>query len=183
MVRNEKLMLNIYQVKHAVMKNSRRRFRPYFLAITMFCSVVILSCEKENPPQNDSTLLNYITTEYIGCNESSRATTKAGTPVIPNEVISSRKSDTLQINVQLNYLCCAVFDSKATIANDSLYLEIIDMTSEFQKSHCRCRCNYGFTFYFHQEAFASIPLTIRFITNQNKKGDTIYQSMIGANKR
>lgn len=178
MVRNEKHIFIIYQVKYSAMKNSRQLLLRRFLTITMFCSLVILSCEKETPPQNDSNQLNYIATKYEDCNKSSRATTKAESQLIPNEVDFSRNADTLQINVQLNYLCCALFDSKATMVKDTLHLEIMDMTSEFQKSHCRCRCNYGFTFFFHQKSPTSIPLTINFVTNKNKKGDTIYHGMI-----
>lgn len=155
----------------------------FHLIVIPAALLVIISCEKESTEKQESVDLTYLSTEYEGCNESSRMTLQKASESIVNQVIISEKKDTLSVKVGLHYLCCAVFDSKTKMVNDTLQLDIIDLTSEFQKSYCRCQCTYGFHFHFKMGENYSCPFRINLITNENKKGSLIYSGTLRGKKK
>lgn len=153
------------------------------LVFIMAGLVVVTSCEKENTEKEESIGLTYLSTEYEGCNESSHMMLKKASATSEVQVFVSEKKDSLTVEVSLNYLCCAVFDSKTRMVNDTLQLEIIDLTSEFQKSYCRCQCTYGFHFHFSVSENSTYPFRIKLITNENKTGSLIYNGSFTTNNK
>lgn len=146
-----------------------------FFMLPIFC--MTLSCEKDKSEPGESESIILLKTEYKSCkdtNKSQRIFKRGASEPVTINVIN----DTLQLNLNLEYACCAVFDSKTTYQNDTLFVEIIDMTTEFQKSYCRCDCNYGFRFYFDDSTVTSFGYKINLVTNNNKSGTLIAEGMV-----
>lgn len=137
-----------------------------------------MSCEKETNNQPNQDEIQHLFTSYEGCDGSKKMEPIERKAVHPGAISYDTNNDTLIMDISLDYLCCAVFDTKARIENDTLHLEIIDLTTEFQKSYCRCICTYGFQFYFNVPAASSYPYSLDFITVDNPKGTRIYEGAI-----
>lgn len=146
-------------------------------AILIFLAIsACLSCEKFTSDENEEFI--HLTTEYEDCNISEKAERLTRSAASIETLTSYLNGDTLEIDVSMKYLCCAAFDSKSTFNNDTLRLEIMDMTSEFQKSHCRCNCTYGFRFYYKFGDFTALPVIIHFSSKDNPEEQEVYRGVI-----
>jgi hypothetical protein len=85
-----------------------------------------------------------------GCNnqdfENLKSATEEYSDTVDFEIINS---DTLNVFVGINYICCAPFDTETDIVNDTLIMTISDTCSDpYHSCYCRCMCYYTWDFQY-----------------------------------
>jgi hypothetical protein len=64
-------------------------------------------------------------------------------------IFTIRNTDTLDVFVGINYICCAPFASGAMMNNDTILITIADTcTSDSSECYCHCECYYTWDFQF-----------------------------------
>lgn len=119
----------------------------FFLIITISFTLVLC---KKNDITETTPKLTYVETELGGCNNPFSAQLKS--ILLKNDtVVISSQNDSISVFVGLNYICCAPFQSKYEIKNDSILIFIKDICPyPTQNCYCRCMCYYTFDFKFIQ---------------------------------
>lgn len=118
-------------------------------ALMIAASFTLVLCQKndtnEKPPK-----LTYVETKLGGCNNPFSAQLKS--ILLKNDTVGiSNQNDSISIYVGLNYICCAPFQSKYEIKNDSILIFIKDICPyPTQNCYCRCDCYYTWDFKFIQ---------------------------------
>lgn len=133
---------------------------------------VITLIESEHSYSRDTFLIQFLYSEHLdtiisgdiettsqirsvntivgGCNNQDFTNLKSGTEdyadTVEFEIINT---DTLNVFVGMNYICCAPFDSEIEIINDTLIMTINDTCSNpYNSCYCRCECYYTWDFQY-----------------------------------
>lgn len=124
----------------------KTRFQFFLLIVIAFTLVL---CQKNEVNEKPPTL-TYVETELGGCNSPFSAQLKS--ILLKNDTVGvSNQNDSISIFVGLNYICCAPFQSKYEIKNDSILIAIKDTCpNPYHSCYCRCDCYYTFDFKFIQ---------------------------------
>jgi len=85
-----------------------------------------------------------------GCNNQDFDNIKSATEDYKDTVdFDLINSDTLNVFVGINYICCAPFDTETEIVNDTLIMTINDTCSDpYHSCYCRCMCYYTWDFQY-----------------------------------
>ncbi|NJK85537.1 MAG: hypothetical protein HC906_05805 [Bacteroidales bacterium] len=106
---------------------------------------LLIMCEGDQDNETNNKLI-HVKTNYTGCNGSfdlTKTTRSTG-----DSVSFSFEMDTLNIYVNLRYICCTPFTSNVAIQGDSIIMTIKDICPGNEMCYCRCFCFYGFNFIF-----------------------------------
>jgi hypothetical protein len=102
-------------------------------------------CEKESATDE----LSLVKTEEGGCNNMEFSEIKSADELHEDTILFSKKNDTLDIFVGINYICCTPFTTDTHITNDSILLTITDpCTLNDPSCYCWCMCYYTWDFLF-----------------------------------
>ena len=116
------------------------------LFVVAIC-IVVISCEKDSESNNNEKKIVFLNTILGGCNGEDANNLKSVTEDFADTIkFTIINNDTLNVFVGLNYVCCAPFDSKTEIINDTLTMTISDTCSN--SCYCRCMCYYTWDFQY-----------------------------------
>ena len=131
--------------------------------------LVIIKCEKSSDNPADNITLSM--TIPGGCNGETFALNKDAMEE-EDTVTFTTINDTLDIFVGVNYICCAPFETGASISNDSINIIITDICDvPYMECYCRCMCYYTWDFLFTN--FAEKEYYIKIILNDPREEDPI----------
>ena len=92
--------------------------------------------------------ITFIKTDLGGCNTHTKSASQKYDEVTPEDVVNIKiKSDSIDVLVGLNYVCCAPFSTDCQIKSDSIFMSIND-TCHYPDSVCYCYCSCYYTFNF-----------------------------------
>ena len=144
----------------------------YLLGILVIAIFLTISCTKESANDNPSKNIAFLTTEPGGCNLGDFESLKSTDVEYQDTVMVSFRFDTLDIQVGINYICCANFESDVDVSNDSIIMTVTDMCpNPYQDCYCRCMCYYTWDFLFND--FEQKEYNIKVILNDPRQEEPI----------
>ena len=145
------------------------------LIIIISILISTLSCNKNenNLPAKENTPIHYLKSSLGGCNNKTEGNIEQGEE--KNDTVIIRLStDTINIFVGLNYICCAPFLTNCDIKNDSIFISISDTCpNPYQECYCRCDCYYTFDYYFDNISSNKYYWQI-ILSDPREENDTIF---------
>lgn len=92
--------------------------------------------------------ITFVKTDLGGCNTHTKSSSQKYDEITPDDVVTIKiESDSIDVFVGLNYVCCAPFSTDCEIKNDSILMSIID-TCHYPDTVCYCYCSCYYTFNF-----------------------------------
>jgi hypothetical protein len=145
-----------------------------FAAILFLTSVFFLcACEKD---KEEASKLNHVQTLYGGCNNSME---KSSALEGENDtVIVSIENDTLNVQVSVNYMCCAIFEGKSENTGDTLHISVSDICTAEDTCYCKCMCDYTFTFRYTGIKAGDYPCKVLLWDALEKKYIVLFEGVI-----
>jgi hypothetical protein len=123
-----------------------------FLSFLIASAVLLASCSQDDGDSGAG--LTLTKTIPGGCNTMKSGILKSAPAEERDTVIFSLRKDTLVMFTGINYICCAPFQTKTELKNDSLIVTLTD-TCDFPKENCYCKCMCYYTWEFLFTGFQS----------------------------
>lgn len=140
-----------------------------YTLIAISLILVLIKCEKsaDNPIGN----ITLSGTIPGGCNDETLMLTKDAVSE-EDTVTFTTINDTLDVYVGINYICCAPFQTGASISNDSIVIIITDIC-DLNAMTCYCRCMCYYTWHFLFSDYAEKEYYFKIILNDPREEDPI----------
>jgi hypothetical protein len=117
----------------------------------LFAALITISCSNVDELKNSP--LKFIKVDLGGCNNQNKEQdinkeqARNFVQETNDTIIFKLVNDTLTVDVEINYTCCASMQAISSIEKDTVLLLISDIT-ELSTDYCRCTCFYTFDYYF-----------------------------------
>jgi hypothetical protein len=119
--------------------------------------LIIWSC-RQAPDDRTIYDIRYLNTEKGGCNTYWEKSADLNEDYEkPDTLFFQENGDTLLAEIGVNHLCCVLFETNASIVNDTLIFTINDVCSQGDRCYCKCMCYYTFTFRFTDYPCGVVP--------------------------
>lgn len=134
--------------------------------LLMIGVVVMVGCKALQPTAN------FVEIKYTGCNgQKDVAESHMTDEEQPDGMTYSFIGDSLMLEANINYICCAEFEATQKVEGDKITLMITE-TTESPDQYCRCMCLYTFEFYYNNLEHDSYAVEVVFDSLDDSKDKT-----------